>query len=584
MYSLDSLHPDRLLCDRYGHALSVALDLWHDPGSLRLLEGQEETAWQGFSDGIARLTGYLAQHHPDEYNALLEETRGRRAEALRAVLGRIEWTFTATGKTGGGRGNKSSRLTKVTIDPVSGDPKVDPVDSQNALQHEQALAWWYSFVNYEVRTPQPDDLKLDRMRELLRRLGDPQRRLRLLHVAGSKGKGSTAAMLAAVLRRAGYRTGLFTSPHLCRVEERLQVDGEPVTAPELTALLDEVRGALAAGPRLEPTFFEIATAAGFLHFVRRRVDAAVVEVGLGGRFDSTNVCRPAVALITSISFDHTQQLGNRLASIAMEKAGILKPGVPAVSGVTVPEAREVIERIARERGSPLRQLGADFHYRYEPGRVTADGLRRPRVEVRTWRRTWPVLEVGLLGEHQAANAAVALACVELLRERGWHVGDAAVAAGLAEVAWPARLEVVSRRPLVVLDCAHNVASAHALAETLRESFPAGRRLLVFAASSDKDLAGMLGVLAPHFAHAFVTRYGQNTRSAPPEDLADLLRGSGLPATVCGTATEAWQAARAAAGPDDLVCVTGSVYLAGELRPVLVGCRSDPGEPPGLPRR
>src|SRR5262249_28274470 len=175
-----------------------------------------------------------------------------------------------------------------------------------ASRYEQALAWWYSFVNYEVRTPRPDDLKLDRMRELLRRLGDPQRRLRLLHVAGSKGKGSTAAMLAAVLRRAGYRTGLFTSPHLCRVEERLQVDGEPVAAPELTALLDEVRGTLAAGPRLEPTFFEIATAAGFLHFVRRRVDAAVVEVGLGGRFDSTNVCRPAVALITSISFDHTQ--------------------------------------------------------------------------------------------------------------------------------------------------------------------------------------------------------------------------------------------------------------------------------------
>jgi dihydrofolate synthase/folylpolyglutamate synthase len=451
-------------------------------------------------------------------------------------------------------------------------PVLDPPSTGRASpasRHDQAVAWWYSFVNYEVRTPQPDDLKLDRMRDLLRRLGEPHRRLRLLHVAGSKGKGSTSAMLDAVLHRAGYRTGLFTSPHLCRVEERFQVGGEPIRAAELTALLDEVCAAMAAGPRLEPTFFEIATAVGFLHFVRRRADVAVVEVGLGGRFDSTNVCRPAVALITSISYDHTQQLGNRLASIAMEKAGIIKPGIPTVSGVTVPEARQVIERTARKRGSSLRQLGVDFRYRYEPGRVTADSLRPPRVQVSTWRRTWPVLELGLLGEHQAANAAVALACVELLRERGWQVGDAAVAAGLAGVTWPARLEVVGRRPLAVLDCAHNVASAHALAETLRESFPAGRRLLVFAGSSDKDLAGMLRVLAPHFAHAFLTRYGQNTRSAPAAELADLLRHDGPPTTVCATAEEAWRAARAAAGPDDLICVTGSVFLAGELRPLMV---------------
>jgi dihydrofolate synthase/folylpolyglutamate synthase len=409
------------------------------------------------------------------------------------------------------------------------------------------------------------------MRALLHRLGDPHRRLHLLHVAGSKGKGSTAAMLAAILRRAGYRTGLFTSPHLCRVEERLQVDGVPIGAGELTELLDDIRAAVRASPPLEPTFFEIATAAGFLHFVRRRVDAAVVEVGLGGRFDSTNVCRPDVALITSISFDHTQQLGNRLASIAREKAGIVKPGVPTVSGVTAAEARQVIERVCRERGAPLCQLGIDFHYRYEPGRVTAESVRRPRVEVTTRRRTWPVLELGLLGEHQAANAAVALACVEHLQARGWHVGDAAVAAGLAGVDWLARLEVVGRRPLVVLDCAHNVASAHALAETLRQSFPPARRLLVFAGSSDKDLAGMFRELAPLFAHVFLTRYADNPRSVPPEVLADLLpRDANRAVTTCASAAEAWHGARAAAGPDDLICVTGSVFLAGELRPVLLG--------------
>ncbi len=438
------------------------------------------------------------------------------------------------------------------------------------MSYEQALAFWYGFVNYEQRTPQPDELKLDRMRTLLQRLGDPQRRLRLIHVAGSKGKGSTSAMLAAILRQAGYRTGLFTSPHLCQVEERIQVDGQPIHREELTALLRDVRTAVTLGGQpLEPTFFEIATAAGFLHFVRRRVETAVVEVGLGGRFDSTNVCRPAVALITSISFDHTLQLGNRLGSIAMEKAGIVKPGVPAVSGATGAEARAVIESICRERHAPLRQLGVDFRYRYEPGQVTADHLRWPRVQIVTWRRTWPLLEVGLLGEHQAANAAVAVACVEELRQRGWHLPDRAVAAGLAHVSWPARLEVLGRRPLVVLDCAHNVASAEAVVETLRMSFPATRRLLVFAGSSDKDLAGMLRVLAPHFTHAFLTRFRTNSRNVPPEKLLAMLRHSSeLPATLCPTSADAWHAARAMAKPADLICLTGSVFFAGELWPLV----------------
>src|SRR5262249_19397478 len=222
------------------------------------------------------------------------------------------------------------------------------------------------------------------------------------------------------------------------------------------------------------TFFEVATAVGFLHFIRRRVDVAVVEVGLGGRFDSTNVCHPTVALITSISFDHTQQLGNRLASIAMEKAGIVKPGRPAVSGATPAEPREIIATICRQRRSPPLQSCISFLYRHEPGQISLRAQnaepetragqwpvlalatprsalplsRRPRVEVTTKQRTWPVMELGLLGEHQAANASVAVACIELLRAAGWQVPDAAVAEGLARVCWPARLEVLSHHPLV----------------------------------------------------------------------------------------------------------------------------------------
>jgi dihydrofolate synthase/folylpolyglutamate synthase len=439
--------------------------------------------------------------------------------------------------------------------------------------YDDALAFWYGRINYEQRTPKPADLRLDCMRALMRRLGDPQDRLRIVHVAGSKGKGSTAAMLAAVLTRAGYRAGLFTSPHLCRVEERIQVDGQPISREELTALLGEVRAALTASPALEPTFFEVATALGFLHFWRRRVETAVIEVGLGGRFDSTNVCRPALAVITSISFDHVQQLGNTLASIAGEKAGIIKPARPVVSGATAPEARAVIEQIARQRHASLRQLGADFGYDYTPGRVGTDGMRPARVRVRT-RRTWPEMEVGLLGDHQAANAAVAVAVVEALRSQGWHVSDAAVAAGLAGVHWPARMEVVGRRPLVVLDCAHNVASAEALVATLRSTFPPGRRWLIFAGSGDKDLSGMLRVLAPHFAHAYLTRYAGSSRGMPAEELAELLRRcADLPHSVYPTAVEAWRAAREGAGPEDLICITGSVFLAGELRAELVGADS-----------
>jgi len=441
------------------------------------------------------------------------------------------------------------------------------------LSYQEALAFWYGRVNFEQRTAQPSDLKLDRMRTLLSLLGDPHENLRIIHVAGSKGKGSISAMLAAILRHARYRTGLFTSPHLCRVEERIQVDGQPIRPEELIALLTEVSSAIAHSPLADAcTFFEIATAIGFLHFVRRRTQATVLEVGLGGRFDSTNVCDPAVSVISSISIDHTQQLGNRLSSIAFEKAGIIKPGRPAVSGAVAPEAREVIKRICRERGTTLCELGVDFHFSYEPGHVNSTPSVNPsRVQITTTRRRWPVMELSLLGEHQAANASVVVACIEELRDQGWHIPDAAVAAGLADVRWPARMEVIGCRPFVVLDCAHNVASAEALVETLSHSFPPTRRWLVFAGSSDKQLGEMFQVLAPHFHHAFLTRYENGSRSVPPEELAGLLTHAGtLPFTLCPTPAEAWRAACAQAAPADLICITGSVFLAGELRPLLVG--------------
>jgi dihydrofolate synthase / folylpolyglutamate synthase len=442
------------------------------------------------------------------------------------------------------------------------------------MTYDQAMHWWFSRVNYELQLPQPSDLKLDRMRLFLDQLGNPHRQLKIIHLAGSKGKGSTSAMLAAILQADGQEVGLFTSPHLQRVEERIQVNGTPISAADLALLMGELRAAAAAPLPAsalpldsELTFFEIATALGLLFFARRKVDVAVLEVGLGGRFDSTNVCDPLVSIITSISLDHTQQLGNTLASIAFEKAGIIKPGGPVVSGVVTPEARDVIRRISRERGAPLRERDVDFRFEHEAALFEGAEERWPRVRVATWKGVGPWRELRLIGEHQAANAAVAVAAIELVREQGMAVSDRAVAAGLAQVHWPARLEIVGRRPFVLLDCAHNVASAEALARALEESFPpppSGRRLLIFAASRDKDVAGMLNVLGRSFHGIFLTRF-HSPRCIPPEELARLLAEKpGCAATVCPTAAAALEQARRCAGPDDLICAAGSVFLAGEL--------------------
>src|SRR5262245_14432521 len=444
------------------------------------------------------------------------------------------------------------------------------------MTYDQAMHWWFSRVNYELQLPQPSDLKLDRMRLFLDRLGNPHRQLKIIHLAGSKGKGSTSAMLAAILQADGQEVGLFTSPHLRRVEERIQVNGTPLSAVDLALLMGELRAAAAAPLPAsalpldsELPSFEIATALGLLFFARRNVDVAVLEVGLGGCFDSTNVCDPLVSIITSISLDHTQQLGNTLASIAFEKAGIIKPGRPVVSGVVTPEARDVIRRISRECGAPLCERDVDFRFDHEPARFHQTQERWPRVRVTTRQGVGPWRELRLIGEHQAANATVAVAAVEVLRAQGMAVSDRAVADGLARVHWPARLEIVGRRPLVLLDCAHNVASAEALTRALVESFPlpaCGRRYLIFAASKDKDLVGMLDVLGPHFQHIYLTRF-HSPRCVPAERLVELLpQGAAI---MCSNPAAALELARRGAGPDDLICAAGSVFLAGELRGLLV---------------
>jgi dihydrofolate synthase/folylpolyglutamate synthase len=431
------------------------------------------------------------------------------------------------------------------------------------MTYAEAAAWWYGRINYEVKAAAPADLKLERMRALLARLGDPHLRCRVVHVTGTKGKGSTCAMTAAALRAGGYRVGLFTSPHLERVEERVQVDGEPISGGELAAGMADIAAAVRdmdREPHPPASFFEIGTALGFLHFARRRVDVAVVEVGLGGRYDSTNVCRPSVCVVTSVGRDHTAQLGDTPEAIAYQKAGILKRRVPAVSGVTEPGPAAVVEAVAREVGAPLWRVGREVHVAYAAPHF---------ADVLTPVARRAGLKLGLLGRHQAANAACAVAALDLLALPGT---GPAVRAGLAGVRWPARVEVVGTAPAVVLDTAHNEPSVAALLDTLAEAVPvAGRRRVVFACSADKPVAEMLAKLAAGFDELHLCRYGNNPRGAAPEFLLHTLRRVAPTATgvTHPSAAAAWAAARSAAGPADLVCVTGSVFLAGELRPVVM---------------
>lgn len=450
--------------------------------------------------------------------------------------------------------------------------------------YQESLDFLYGRLNYErLGMPRSSaELRLSRMRKLLRCLGDPHEGLRIIHVAGTKGKGSTSAMLAAACSAAGIRTGLFCSPHLHCLEERFTVDGGQASPEELVALTNAVRPAIAevdaeTGARggRGLTFFEITTAMGLLHFAQRGAEAVVLEVGMGGRLDSTNVIHPCISVITSISFDHTKQLGNTLAAIAREKAGIIKRGRPVVSGVTNPEPRAVIRRIAVQRRSPLREVDVDFSFRYSPPRPPLTRPTAGHVDVKTWRTDWGTLDVPLFGAHQAANAAVALATLDALAEEGVVISRDAVARGFANLRWPARVEVLGERPWLIIDGAHNVASAEALAETVRTCFPPAPRTLVFGTTRDKDLRGQLRALLPAFDALITTRYIENPRSVSPAEVAEAIRAlDGRTALISTDPAEALAIARRETPPEGLICVTGSLFLATEARAIVLS-RSDP---------
>jgi dihydrofolate synthase / folylpolyglutamate synthase len=436
--------------------------------------------------------------------------------------------------------------------------------------YSEALTYLLSTTDYEkmqrVRY-NADTFSLDRMRRLSGLLGFPEQVLRSVHVAGTKGKGSTAAMVHALAVGAGLKVGLYTSPHLVDIRERIRIGREDISEENLRRLIHAVR------PHVErlrtegdpPTFFEVLTAIAFRHFADQKVDLAVVEVGMGGRLDATNILVPDVAIITAISFDHMSQLGETLAAIAAEKAGIVKSRVTVISQPQPEEAMEVIEDACRAAGAPLIRVGRDITYDWSP--VTEATRTGGMVSIQLPGASYADIFIPLMGEHQALNACVAVAAARRTAPLASRLSPKIIRESLAKVQWPGRMEFVRGRPEMLLDGAHNRASMECLADGLSRHFPDRRKVVIFSAAADKDLGGMMTVLAEHTGGAPVifTRT-KSPRAADPADLASLyaLAGGG-PAQAAPDVPAALKAAAGLAGTDGLVIACGSLYLVGEIK-------------------
>ncbi|HLH78347.1 MAG TPA: folylpolyglutamate synthase/dihydrofolate synthase family protein [Candidatus Binataceae bacterium] len=430
---------------------------------------------------------------------------------------------------------------------------------------QQTLEWLYGLES------RGEIYKLERMEAALRLLGDPHRRLQVVHIAGTKGKGSVAAMVDSCLRAAGYRCGLYTKPHLVNLAERTRINGAQIPAAVLLDYIETLR-ALYERAGMALTFFEFTVALMFLYFAQAKVDVAVIETGLGGRLDSTNVVSPVLSVITPIGFDHMEYLGYTIASIAGEKGGIIKPGVPVVIGTRDPEARQTLTAIAAQRRSAAMLVERDFDYRSYPRahRLDYHGLGLELAQV----------ELGLAGQFQQENAAIALAALEILRGMGWALEEAAIRRGLAEVDWPGRFDTVSRRPLVVLDCAHNELSIAALLRTVHEEIgQQPRPRLLFGCLADKQWAQMARQLAPWVSDVTLTRV-KPKRPLDPHRLTEHF--APVPTRVIEEPATAMARLMAEATPQDFILVTGSVYLIGDVYPYFLAASGRRGLFPEAP--
>ena len=441
--------------------------------------------------------------------------------------------------------------------------------------YQEALDYLYSFVDYSVERTyrySADTFDLDRVRDLFQAVGNPQDRYSSIHIAGTKGKGSVSAMVASVLQAAGYRTGLYTSPHLQHFTERIRVNGQEIPTSEVVRLVDILKPHIEAIQHL--TVYEIITVLGFLHFAEQEVECAVVEVGLGGRLDATNVLNPLVSVITSLSYDHMHLLGDSLSDIAREKAGIIKPGVPVVTAPQQFEAARVVEQVAHTLKAPLVLVGRDWLYSSGPRDLNGQSLHvwsaaeQPLMDAyveSAGGEEWapPRYQIPLLGHHQVINGAVAYAVLQTMREQGLVVDEEAIQQGFREVYWPGRFQILSREPTVVVDSAHNRDSALKLRIALDDYFPGQPVTLIFGASADKDISGMLIELLPRVSRLIVTQ-AVHPRAAAPEDLAHLARTHGLRVEVAVPVSTALDRAMTRARPGEVILAAGSIFVVGEI--------------------
>lgn len=445
-------------------------------------------------------------------------------------------------------------------------------------KYQEALDYLYKFIDYSMTRNMrytEDKFNLDRMHRFMELFDNPHRKYPVIHVAGTKGKGSTSALIAYALREEGYKVGFYTSPHLHDFCERIQVDFSPLRHDEMVAIVEEMKLKI---PLVEEiTTFELMTAMAFIYFDKKQVDYAVIEVGLGGRLDATNVVSPLVSVITSLSLDHMNVLGDTLAKIAFEKGGIIKNEIPVIVAPQKDEALLVLKKLAEERNSKLYLVGKDYLYAQAAKSLSGQNFfvwpKEDQKFVNEFietagREDWEPtkLQIPLLGFHQVQNAATAYTTLMVLRQIGIKISDVSIRKGFEKVEWPGRFEILNRRPFIVIDSAHNRESALRLRNAVDDYFPGIPVILVFGASEDKDIDGMLVELLPRVKIAITTK-SIHPRAISPEDLVIKVNKMGVRAIPTQSLEEAFDKSLELAGKENLILVTGSIFVAGGMRDV-----------------
>jgi dihydrofolate synthase/folylpolyglutamate synthase len=483
-----------------------------------------------------------------------------RAKVRRSTPKRRTVTVAAakSARRASGRASVPARVRKIDFRPKA--------SQGSASTYAKATRFLNTLSDYErlrIVRYNSTNFDLDRMRTLLRKLGNPHEHFRSVHVAGTKGKGSTCAMVASMLRACGYKVGLYTSPHLIDIRERIQIDGEMISYAEFTRLARTMES-IVSHSRPTPTYFDVLTAMAFKYFAEQKVDIAVVETGLGGRLDSTNVIKPEVTAITSISKDHMAQLGGTLEKIAEEKAGIFKRGIPAITVQQTTEVEAVLQRVAQKVGAPFDVCGKsiEFSYRFESSRMLGP---HNRICLTTPGSKFEHLAVPLLGEHQAINCGLALSILDRLKARGIAINDARAMEGLTKTQLPGRMEMISQTPRVLVDGAHNAASLDALMRAIGQHILYDSMVVIFGCCGDKDVGGMLDRITSGADKVIFTPVN-NIRTADPEELAArYVEQYGKMAQVARSLPDALEIAYRAVSKEDLICITGSFYLVGEAK-------------------